>query len=385
MTDEITALAIFAGALAAIVTALIFRAAVRAGRRRAAARDLARGAFGEEGGAVIETTEITPAVPAGPVLVAMRGKKAAIASASSGGPPASAEDVAGAALYQDEAGRTGLKLDVGGRSFVVSALPDMLRAYAELARAGVAVELALDPAAVAARRDALLAKLHAKEAETVKSWLVQGEAVFAAGMPVGYEGRVPSQGSRGSASLVVTNLRLGLLAQTVTVERRGNVSRTTTFYNLLGYALPLAAALKATRAPALRQDAYRIDFTWLEGKGPKPENEPPALLLGPEHGAALLPIALTRRPVEVREAAIPASRLVGPLVKGGIGFAILGGGLAGGAFALAWNLPELSRALTGEGTRWMESWIPFVIAGGALAGALLRGLSTFEAFFRTKR
>jgi len=233
--------------------------------------------------------------------------------------------------------------------------------------------------ALSSETDAATAKrmagLHHKEREMLQKWLVPGERVVNLTPHVWHRGAGPATelGKSGSGTLVVTNLRFGLLIRFVTSTVQGNVRRTTTNVQLLGYPFPAYQQIRAERDAALRAERVWWMAEARPDTGLPADAKRPALRLLAEHGVALLPQTSCRLPLALDEPPPSTGRLVRELLLGGLLFGVLGGGVVGGLFASYWG--------AGSGTSWMEPWIPFVTAGGVLAGVLLCSLGTLEAFW----
>ncbi len=268
----------------------------------------------------------------GDFLVLARGKHAARVPAR----PGHAGDLAPvrrAALVKDMDGQTGLVVVHGADTSCVTGLEPMARAWGQLQADDVQVELVFrDDEGERLKRQLRL--LHPKEQALVEQWLTPNEVLTDVIRGVDYEGTLQAPGSKGSATLLVTNLRVGLLAQTVLVERVGNATRTTTSLSLVNYLLPLATQVTLERAPSLGKPSWRLR---LELPAELPDPKAPTLVLGPDHTGMFLPLVVFRRPVRVVDAGAGLGRVVLETIGPALGCGLLLGGLAAGVAALVYG------------------------------------------------
>lgn len=370
---QVVPLVLFAAVLLAQAGLLALRAKARAGARIGAVAALRA----QHSAADKDVVLVFDAAGTGPHLAVLIGDKVGVADGGANGPARKARAVEQAALLFDGEGKVGLRIAlVGGGTFVAVDLDSIVRLYDRLNEAQV--ELQYEVAAGANERiQRKVTALHAKEQAMLAEWLQtdKGEVLLDIVPNVTYAGPVPVPGSLVKASLVVTNIRLSLLAQTQTVTQAGNTRTTTTHLTLLGYPLPLIARVTATRVGGLRKHQHRWSFEWKPEVAPPKEQTPPDLLLGPECGAVVFPLAICKVDVQARDPG--ASGLIGAWIRGGIGFGILGAILGGVPLWFYWG--------SGGGDQgWAYDWIATSALCGALAAAVMRGLSAFEHFERRR-
>lgn len=276
-----------------------------------------------------------------------------------------------AALVKDKDGQTGLVIEAGGVTSCVTGLEPMTRAWAQLQKDDVPVQIVFrddEPQRVARR----LAGLHQKEQELVQQWLTPGEVLTDVVSGVDYEGQVSSPGSKAQATLLVTPIRVGLLARTVQVERVGNMTRTTTGLNLITYLLPQATQVTMERTASLSRPEWRLRLALPEGAA---REGAPVLKLNPDHTGLFLPLVVFKRPVQVVDAGGGLGRVLVETIAPACGCGILLGGL----FMLA-ALINYGNSHTYEG-RYI---LPAALAGLITPG-LFKALSLVEAWFERSR
>lgn len=232
-----------------------------------------------------------------------------------------------AALVKDKDGQTGLVIEAGGRTSCVTGLEPMTRAWVQLQQDQVPVEIVFRDDEVE-RVARLIKSLHPKEQEMLAKWLVPGEVLTDVIRGVDYEGKLNTPGSKGSATLLVTPMRVGLLAQTVLVQQSGNVTRTTTSVNLITYLLPEASCVTMERTASLGSPEWRLHLELPPGKGQESSAAPPVLKLNPDHTGVFLPLVLFKRPVKVIDEGAGFGRVVLETIGPAIGCGILLGGVA---------------------------------------------------------
>lgn len=229
-----------------------------------------------------------------------------------------------AALVKDKDGQTGIVLHAGGQTTCVAGLEPMARAWSRLQQDGVQVDLVFRDDE-AQRVGNAVKGLHPNEQQMLQKWLVEKEVITDVIRGVNYEGTVKTAGSKGEASLVVTNLRVGLLARTVLVETMGNQTRTTTSFSFTTYLLPKATRCTFERHPSLTTAGWRVKLDLpkeLEQEGA------PTLLLGPDHAGIFLPLVLFRCPTVVVDRGAGFGRIISESLGAAIGCGILLGGAA---------------------------------------------------------
>ena len=362
-------LILFTAVVLAQAGLLALRAEARAGARVGAVAELRA----LHSAADQDVVQVFDGAGSGPHLAVLIGDKVGVTDSGSDGLPRKARAVEQAALLFDAHGKVGLRIAlVGGGTYVAVDLDSIVRLYDRLNEAQV--EFQYEVAAGANERiQRKVTALHAKEQAMLTQWLQadNGEVLLDIVPNVAYVGRIPAPGSLAKASLVVTNIRLSLLVQTQTVTRAGNTRTTTTHLSLLGYPLPLIARVIAAHAGGLRKHQHRWSFEWKPEVAPPKEQTPPDLLLGPDCGAVVFPLAICKVDVQARDSG--ASGLLGAWIRGGIGFGILGAILGGVPIWFYWG--------SGGGNEsWAYDWIATCALCGAIAAAVMRGLSAFEHF-----
>lgn len=277
-----------------------------------------------------------------------------------------------AALVKDKDGQTGLVIEAGGRTSCVSGLEPMTRAWAQLQADAVPVEVVFRPDEHE-RVARALRMLHPREQELIGKWLVAGEVVTDVVRGVDYEGQVKTPGGKGQATLLVTPLRVGLLAQTVLVERVGNATRTTTSLSLLTYLLPRATAVTMERTASLGAPEWRLRLELppdVEGAA-----EAPVLKLTPDHTGVFLPLVLFKKPARVVDAGAGVGRVIFEAIAPALGCGLLLGGLAAGVAGIAYGAQHTYHG------RYI---LPAALAGLVTPG-LFKLLSLVEAWFERSR
>ncbi len=361
------------GILAALFVALAMR---RAASRASTIGEIRRAAAAGEAGEVVRVH--ADGGKGGPWLAVVEGSKIAVADREAGGPPPSPHEVKKATFLQDDASRTGLRLETDdGRSFVVSDLDGAMRAYGQLAGAGVGFNYQFAPGG-GDRIKTKIDTLHAKEQQILAQWLIKDEILLDAVPNAEYSGTLQSGGTAMRAILIVTNLRVGLLAQTQTTTVSGNTRTVTTHYNLLGYPFPLIAQVDAKRDGKLRSEKFTWSFQYKPETPPPAGQKPPDLILDADQAAVMLPLSICGTPLSVRDAGVGVGGLIGSWILGGIGFGIIGGVVGFVPFWAYWGTGGLG------GAHWMEDWLLTVLVGSVAAGAIIRGLSALEHWFERK-
>lgn len=304
----------------------------------------------------------------GEFLVLAKGKHAARLPGAKGLTP-----ITRAALVKDKDGQTGLVIEAGGETTCVTGLEPMTRAWSQLQQDEVPVELVFrddEPQRVANKVKAL----HPREQELLGKWLVQGEVLTDVVKGVDYEGVLNTPGGKGEATLLVTPLRVGLLAQTVLVERVGNATRTTTSVNLVTYLLPTATSVTMERTSSLGAAEWRLRLD-LPPDAPVAANAAPVLKLTPDHTGLFVPLVLFKRPVKVVDAGAGFGRVIAETIAPAIGCGILLGGVAAAAAAFYYGANHTYHG------RYI---LPAAIAG-LLTPAFFKALSLIEAWVERSR
>jgi hypothetical protein len=104
---------------------------------------------------------------------------------------------------------------------------------------------------------------------------------------VEYDGSLGEGASeKGKATLIVTNLRAGLLAQTVTRTPVSGGTQVTTRYHLVSYLLPAAEKVILERSPSLLETKYLLRLQ-LPSELAEMARGTPTLKLGEEHAGIL--------------------------------------------------------------------------------------------------
>jgi hypothetical protein len=230
-------------------------------------------------------------------------------------------EVGRTALVKDMDGQTGIVISSGGKDHCVTGLGPMARMYSRLQ----ADEANVQPVFRDDEGTSMQVKigaLDAQEHQILGQWLMEdGEIITDIINDVDYEGSVASAGSKGTAKLVVTNLRAGLLAQTVETESVAGGTRTTTHYNLIQYLLPLADRVKITRKKSLISPEYLVELE-LPPEDAAKVGSAPILKLTEDHAGIFLPIVVFRRPVVYEDQAVNMGSLL-PETMWGLGWSIL--------------------------------------------------------------
>lgn len=266
------------------------------------------------------------------------------------------------ALVKDMDGQTGLVLTAGGQDLAVTGLEEIARIYHLVQKDGAPLSFVFR-ADESERMKGLLGKLAPKELEMLRAGMMPNEVITDVIFGVDYEGALKTAGGRGMApKLVVTNLRVILLAQTIQRQAVAGGTLVTTHFNLVNYPLPLARGITLEALPGLGRRAYRLLLD-LPPEMPKA----PVLRLTTDHTGILLPIALFSRPLSFVDAGAGIGSVIGASLRA-IGWGILTGGAALGAgFAL------------GEGyDSWYERYVPVLAAGGFLTPIVLRTFTAVE-------
>lgn len=278
-----------------------------------------------------------------------------------------------AALVKDKDGQTGLVIEAGGTTSCVTGLEPMTRAWVQLQQDQVPVEVVFRDDE-AERVGRLIKALHPKEQEMLAKWLVPGEALTDVIRGVDYEGKLNTPGSKGSATLLVTPMRVGLLAQTVLVQQQGNVTRTTTSVNLISYLLPEASSVTMERTASLGKPEWRLRLELPPGKV-TPENAPPVLKLNPDHTGVFLPLVLFKRPVQVVDAGAGFGRVIAETLGPAIGCGILLGGVA----------MVVALLVYGSNHTYHGRYIVPALLAGLITPGLFKALSLVEAWVERSR
>lgn len=289
----------------------------------------------------------------GRFLVYARGGQAAVVDPSSDSPP-KLRKVTRIALVKDQDQQTGLVVTVDGADHCVSGLAEMARLWSIVQQDDVPVRIVFreDEGATMTRK---LADMAEGQRNLILQWLTEDEIVTDIISGVSYEGSTGTEGEPAYANLIVTNLRVGLLAATKTVQREGNQVRTTTHLALLSYLLPIAESVTFERGAGLESDVYTVQ---LKLPAEHERADAPTLKLGPAHAGMLLPLVMYGRPVQVRDP--HPSGWVGDAIFAGIGWGLLWALLAFGVSFTLWNW-----GLAGDRSWWYRYVIPMVVAGAA--------------------
>ncbi|MHC5019293.1 MAG: hypothetical protein ACYTGX_04095 [Planctomycetota bacterium] len=180
----------------------------------------------------------------GRFLVYAAGGKAAVVGGDSHRPDV-LQPVTRVALVKDMDQQTGLVLTVQGEDLCVTGLDHMARVWAVLQRDETRVRIVFREDEGATVQAALNA-LAPNERNLVGQWLAEEEIITDVIVGVDYQGTVNAGAEKSQATLIVTNFRVGLLAQTKTTVHQGNQIQTTTHFNLITYLLPVARAAGGT-------------------------------------------------------------------------------------------------------------------------------------------
>lgn len=284
------------------------------------------------------------------------------------------EPVSRAALVKDHDGQTGLVLTAGGKTIAVSGIEPVARILEGLHQDGVPIAPVLRDDE-GRRIEARFKALALREQEMLGRWLAQGEIITDIVPKVDYEGKLKTAGAKGNATLVVTNLRAGLLAQTVLSEQVGNQMRTTTSFNLISYPLPLAKEAILERTASLGESRWTLRLELPDELKSQPgAADVPALKLGQEHAGLLLPLVLFKRPVRVLDAGAGFGRVIAETIGPALGCGILLAIPAGVAAGIAY----------GQRTYNGRYLIP-VIAAALLTPAWFKLLTLLDAWFERSR
>ncbi|MBL4849214.1 MAG: hypothetical protein JKY65_27120 [Planctomycetes bacterium] len=277
------------------------------------------------------------------------------------------------AMVKDMDAQTGVVLTCGKTHHCVTGLGPMGRILAQLQREekSLAFVFREDESKTIGR---LLHSLESREQQILIEWLRRddGEVLTDIVPEVDYEGSLGEGGAeKGKATLIVTNLRAGLLAQTVTRTPVSGGTQVTTRYHLVSYLLPAAEKVILERTPTLLETEYLLRLQ-LPAELAEMAQGTPVLKLGEEHAGILLPIALFNRPIEVLDG--PPRGVVGQTL-GGIGWGILLGLIMLGVAAFLSESGEF-----GSRHWWYRYYVP-LIAGGFLTALVVRaaGLSQHSA------
>lgn len=304
--------------------------------------------------------------PHGEFLVLTKGKHAARVPGGKELKP-----ITRAALVKDKDGQTGLVIEAGGERTCVTGLEPMTRAWAQLQQDDVPVEVVFrDDEGQRVQR--AVAGLLPQEQAMLAKWLVQGEVLTDVVRGVDYEGALNTPGGKGAATLLVTSLRVGLLAQTVLVERVGNATRTTTSLNLVTYLLPKANQVTMRRTASLATPEWRLELDL----PPDLHNEKaPVLKLTPDHTGVFLPLVIFRRPVKVVDDGAGLGRVLVETIAPALGCGVLLGGAAAAAAGLYY----------GAHTTYHGRYILPAAVAGLLTPGVFKALSLIEAWAERAR
>lgn len=274
------------------------------------------------------------------------------------------------AMVKDMDAQTGIVLTSGKTNHCVTGLGPMGRILAQLQREekGISFVFREDESKNMGRQ---LNKLDMREQQILVEWLRRddGEILTDIVENVDYEGSLGESGSeKGKATLVVTNLRAGLLAQTVTRQAVSGGTQVTTRYHLVSYLLPAAEKVILERTPDLLEKSYLLKLQ-LPGELQEMDRQTPNLKLGEEHAGILLPIALFNRPVEVLDGR--PKGLVGETLWG-LGWGILLGLVMLGVAAVLSESGEFRPSHW-----WYRYHIPLIL-GGVLTALIVRAAGLFQ-------
>jgi hypothetical protein len=304
------------------------------------------------------------ALPSGGFLLYARGGTACVVG-DGGDHHSGLRSVDRIALVKDMDQQTGLVFTIEGANVCVTGLDAMARIWSLLQREETRVHLVFREDEGETMQKAIK-DLHANEQQLLGQWLTEDEIVTDVIKDVDYIGKLESKGSKGTATLVVTNLRVGLLARTVETQTSGNSTRTTTHFNLLGYLMPAAEMVTLQRTPKIGA----VEFVMRLALPPEHENaEAPDLQLTRDHAGVFLPLVIFRRPVQVRQEAAGLGRWAFETAMAGLGWGILLGGLM-----LIVSLILTEGDLVDYGRWWYRYTVPLIL-GGALTPVIFRGWS----------
>jgi hypothetical protein len=300
----------------------------------------------------------------GRFLVYAAGGRAAVVGGESHRPDV-LQPVTRVALVKDMDQQTGLVLTVQGEDLCVTGLDHMARVWAVLQRDETRVRIVFREDEGATVQAALNA-LAPNERSLVGQWLAEEEIVTDVIVGVDYQGTVNAGAEKSQATLIVTNFRVGLLAQTKTTVHQGNQIQTTTHFNLITYLLPVAECVTFERTAAIGKQEYAVRLELPEEHAAA---DAPVLLLTPDHAGMLLPVVLFGRSVRVIETAASAGRWAWETFKSGFGLAIWWGGLG-----LVAALIITEGDVLGHGSWYYRYSVPIIVAA-ALTPGIVRGAS----------
>lgn len=268
------------------------------------------------------------------------------------------------ALVKDMDAQTGIVLTSGKTNHCVTGLGPMGRILAQLQREEKRINFVFreDESKNMGR---LLNKLEMREQQILVEWLRRddGEILTDIVENVDYEGSLGESGAeKGKATLIVTNHRAGLLAQTVTRQAVSGGTQVTTRIHLVSYLLLAAEKVILERTPDLLEKSYVMRLQ-LPGELQEMDRSTPDLKLGEEHAGILLPIALFNRPVEVLDGR--PKGLVGETLWG-LGWAIILGLIMGGVALF------LSESGSFRPSHWWYRYTLPLVLGGVLTAFVVR-------------
>ena len=274
------------------------------------------------------------------------------------------------AMVKDMDAQTGIVLTSGKTNHCVTGLGPMGKILAQLQREekGISFVFREDESKNIGRQ---LSKLGMREQQILIEWLQtdNDEMLTDIVEDVDYEGSLGESGAeKGKATLIVTNLRAGLLAQTVTRQAVSGGTQVTTRIHLVSYHLLAAEKVILERSPGLLEKTYLMKLQ-LPGELQEMDRTTPNLKLGEEHAGILLPIALFKRPIEVLDGR-PKS-LIGETLWG-LGWAIILGLVMIGVAAF---LSESGNFRPGHW--WYRYHAPLVL-GGVLTALVVRAAGLFQ-------
>lgn len=274
------------------------------------------------------------------------------------------------AMVKDMDAQTGIVLTAKGENHCVTGLGPMARILAQLQREEKNIAFVFREDEGSQIGEALR-ELDIREQQILLEWLQSdnGEVLTDIVKEVDYEGSLGESGAeKGKATLVVTNWRAGLLAQTVTREAVSGGTQVTTRFHLVSYLLPEAEKVILERDPSLLETSYILRLQ-LKGELQEADRTTPDLKLGEEHAGILLPIALFNRPVEILEG--PPKGIVGQTL-GGIGWGIMLALLMVGVAAILSESGEFRPSHW-----WYRYHVPLVL-GGFLTALVVRAAGLFQ-------
>jgi hypothetical protein len=373
--DELMGLTVYVGSLCGLGFLILFLSWVKAASAKSSIKQLKAQIYGQEACDVVpvfEENKLSSRITSRTAKYAViaNNKMAVVDQLKNTIDLTEAHEVTTVTMLQDDTGSVGLQLESKAHTVLVSGLDALLRSYKQLSSAPL--KLNFNIASSEARLATKINRLHSKEAELIREWLVEDESILEIVPDIRFKGKIPIKGRVLKSRMIVTNLRLSLIVQSQTVQHVGNAQRATIHFGLVNYSLPLAERLTLTPASSLRSQSYLSSMTYKEIDGQKMA-EPPQLILAQEHGAVLFPIAVCQSQLEVQSRAPGYGRLIAELLIGSLLFGIVGGIFIGGPYAGYWGI---------GGNSWMEPWVPVVIVAGAIAGAVIRGISTVENYIQ---